>query len=134
MRGASGEALLEVPDIGQTVAASIVEFFNDKKAQTLLKKFENLGVHPLTETVTSEVKAAGPLKGKTFVLTGTLSSLSRDEAKMRIRAAGGEVSGSVSKQTNYVVAGENPGSKFDKAKKLGVQIVEEKEFLALVKK
>ena len=73
-----------------------------------------------------------PLANKTFVLTGTLSSLSRDEAKAKIRAAGGDVSSSVSKKTSYVVAGENPGSKLDEALKLGVDILSEEQFNKLV--
>jgi DNA ligase (NAD+) len=77
--------------------------------------------------------AALPLAGKSFVLTGTMEGLSRDEAKAKIRALGGEVSSSVSKNTSYVVAGQDPGSKFDKAEELGVKILTEQQFLDLTK-
>ena len=72
------------------------------------------------------------MSGKTFVLTGTLAGLTRDEAKKEIRMRGGEVSSSVSNKTNYVVAGENPGSKFDDARNLGVSVISEEEFLKLI--
>ena len=77
-------------------------------------------------------KIGGALYGKTFVLTGTLESLSRDDAKEKIRSQGGDVTGSVSSHTSYVVAGTDPGSKYDKAQKLGVKILSEKEFLKLL--
>ena len=79
-------------------------------------------------------KAGGSLTGKTFVLTGTLSTLERDDAKEKIRALGGNVSSSVSTNTDYVVAGENSGSKYDKAVELGVRVLDEKEFLKLLGK
>ncbi len=75
----------------------------------------------------------GKLSGKMFVITGTLAEMSREEAKLRIKTLGGKVTDSVSKQTDYVIVGEEPGSKYDKAKKLRVRIVEEKEFLMLIK-
>ena len=86
------------------------------------------------ENQLSSRKQTGFFAGKTVVLTGTLSSMSRDEAKAKIRREGGDVSGSVSKETDYVVAGENPGSKFTDAKKLGVKILNEEEFLRIMKK
>ena len=72
------------------------------------------------------------MEGKTFVLTGTLAGLTRDEAKVKIRELGGNVSSSVSKNTDYIVAGSEPGSKYDKAKKLGVKIIEEKDFIKMI--
>jgi DNA ligase (NAD+) len=80
-----------------------------------------------------QVKQNSKITGKTFVLTGTLETMSRDEAKEKIREAGGDVSGSVSKNTDYVVAGENAGSKEEKARELGVKIISEKEFVAMLK-
>ena len=90
---------------------------------------ENIGVH--VSYIVDRVSKR--LNGKSFVLTGTLKSLSRDEVKDKIRQAGGQVSSSVSKKTDYVVVGEEPGSKYNKAKQLGVKIISEKEFLELLK-
>ena len=94
-----------------------------------------MGIHPLGTNAgeTNDLNAA-PLTGKTFVLTGTLPSLSRDEASALIRDAGGSVTGSVSKKTDYLRAGESAGSKFDKAKELGVVVLSEADFLAMLKK
>ena len=93
-------------------------------------KLEKLGV---TLKRAEAVKINSVISGKTFVLTGTMSAMSRDEAKQLIKNSGGKVSGSVSAKTDYLVAGEEPGSKLDKAKKLGVKVVDEKEFLGLLK-
>jgi DNA ligase (NAD+) len=94
-----------------------------------LKKLEKNGVllKPLEKP-----KEGGRFEGKSFVFTGELSSLTRDEAKNKVRSSGGEVSESVSAKTSFVVAGENPGSKYDKAKKLGVTVLDEKDFLKMV--
>ena len=121
--------LQEIPDIGPAVAQSIVNYFKDKRHQELIKKLDKVGV-----TVESDKRqvTSDKLAGKTFVLTGILDSMSRDEAKEKIRALGGEVSESVSKKTSYVVAGAEPGSKLEKAKKLGVKTLTEKEFLDLL--
>jgi DNA ligase (NAD+) len=92
-----------------------------------------LGIHPLgTSAEESNDASASSLTGKTFVLTGTLPTLSRDEASALVREAGGTVTGSVSKNTNYLLAGENAGTKLEKAKELGVTIISEAEFLELV--
>lgn len=128
LRGISQERFEEVDDVGPKVAASLYTFFQDKESVALVDALIEHGVHAKEEVV----KKKGALAGKTFVLTGTLTSLGRDEAKERIRKAGGDVSSSVSKKTSYVVAGESPGSKYDKAKKLGVDILTEKQFLALL--
>jgi DNA ligase (NAD+) len=87
-----------------------------------------LGIEPKSEKVSAKKAAELPFAGKTFVLTGTLPSMTREEATEKIEALGGHVTGSVSKKTDYVVAGAEPGSKFDKAKELGVKIINEAEF------
>ncbi|TSC89295.1 MAG: DNA ligase (NAD+) [Parcubacteria group bacterium Gr01-1014_3] len=123
------EDLQEIPDVGPAVAKSIYEFFRDKHHLELVKKFDKVGVH----LEIGELKAKGTkLKNLTFVLTGTMESMSRDEAKQKIRQLGGEVSESVSKQTSYVVAGSEAGSKLEKAQKLGVKVLDEKAFLRLI--
>ena len=94
---------------------------------------ERLRKAGLTFTHEIRKKSGGPLAGKTFVLTGTLPNLAREEAKARIESAGGKVSGSVSKKTNYVVAGAEAGSKLDKANKLGIPVLGEPELLAMLK-
>ena len=123
LRQASQEELQNVPDIGPTVSASIGKWFSRAYNQKLLDKFEKVGLH-----ITTEKAVAGKLSGKTFVVTGTLDNMSRDQAEERIRQLGGKTSGSVSKETDFVIAGANPGLKYDKAKKLGVKIIDEDEF------
>lgn len=130
LKTASLEELQSVPDIGPVVAQSVFEWFQQSYNQKLLQKFKKAGVHVSEEKTT---KGSTKLAGKTFVLTGTLESLSRDEAKGKVRELGGDVSSSVSMETDYVVAGAEPGSKYDKAKKLGVKLIDEKEFLAIIK-
>ncbi len=125
----SREDFEKVPDIGPVVAASLAEWFGEPRNLSLLGKFDAAGVKVTGEKTS---KAGAKFSGETFVLTGTLSFLSRDEAKERIRNSGGEVSESVSKKTSYVVVGENPGSKEEKAKELGVKTVTEKEFLKMI--
>lgn len=127
---ASPEDLQEVPDIGPRVAGAIAEFFKEKEHQELVQALLGNGVRIRRKKQEARRKT---LAGKVFVLTGTLSSLSRDEAKEKIRELGGDVSESVSKKTDYVIVGEQPGSKAEKAKKLGVNMVNEKEFLALLR-
>ncbi|OGL87196.1 hypothetical protein A3I40_04345 [Candidatus Uhrbacteria bacterium RIFCSPLOWO2_02_FULL_48_12] len=123
------EDLMSVADIGPVVARSIFEWFRDKAHQKLLKKFEDNGVVVLPYHAAA---SKGPLSGKTFILTGTLETMSREEAKARIRALGGKTSESVSKETSYVVAGKEPGSKYDKAKKFGIQILDEADLLKMI--
>lgn len=120
---ADTEALLQVNDVGPIVAESIINFFSEAHNQTVIAELIDAGIH-WTETEGMQ-QTAGKLTGKTFVLTGTLPSLSRDQAKELIEAAGGKVSGSVSKKTDYVVAGAEAGSKLDKAQELGIQILDE---------
>lgn len=127
IKNASIETLQAIDGVGDVVARSLYEWFRDKENQKIV---EMLLSH--VRVVKSEAKESGKLSGKTFVLTGTLKSLSRDEAGRLIRTNSGIVTGSVSRHTDYVVAGENPGSKYDTAKKLGIKILNEKEFLSLI--
>ncbi len=117
LRGASKEQLLAIEGIGEVVADAIVEHFQDKHHREFLHDL--LRFVEVEEVSRAEIK--GPLTGTTWVITGTLESLSREEVKEKIRALGGEVSESVSKKTSFVVVGENPGSKYDRAQKLGVR-------------
>ena len=122
---AEEEALQDVPDIGPEVARSLTAFFGQEHNRAVVKKLLDAGVHfPQVET-----KPAGSLHGQTFVLTGTLASLTRPEAKQRLEALGAKVTSGVSKKTDYVVAGTDPGSKRDKAEKLGITILNEAELL-----
>jgi len=124
------EDLQIVHDIGPVVADSIYNWFQKQYNQKLLDKFKKAGVHVLEEKTTKELTK---LAGKTFVLTGILETIARDDAKDKIRELGGDVSSSVSKNTDYVVAGSEPGSKYDKAKKLSIKILNESEFLKMLK-
>jgi DNA ligase (NAD+) len=124
------EALLEVNDVGPIVAESILQFFGEPHNRQVIQSMQQLGVH-WPENAGKQV-AEGVLKDKTLVLTGTLPNLSRDAAQALIEAAGGKVSGSVSKKTDYVVAGSDAGSKLEKAQELGVAVIDEAELLALL--
>jgi DNA ligase (NAD+) len=125
---ATEEELTRVNDIGPKVAATVREFFSNERNLALVERLRGYGL-----TFTAERKVRGTtLSGLTFVLTGTLPTLTRDEAKERIEAAGGKISGSVSKKTNYVVAGEEAGSKLDKAQQLGVAVLDEAGLLAML--
>jgi DNA ligase (NAD+) len=127
---ASQEELQATPGIGPTIAESVARFFADPRNRAEVARFRELGVAwPRGER---RARGEGPLAGKTFVLTGGLASMTRDEAKDRIEAAGGKVTGSVSKKTDYVVAGEDPGSKLRKAEELGVEVLDEAGLLALL--
>lgn len=121
--------LRNIPDIGPVVAQAIAVWFRNVNNRNLIKKLHTVGV-----IVGKERKAvSGSLAGKTFVFTGELSRMSRDEAKELVRKKGGNISESVSKKTSFVVAGENPGSKFEKARQLGVEIIDEEGFNNLLK-
>ncbi|MFA6974143.1 MAG: NAD-dependent DNA ligase LigA [Parcubacteria group bacterium] len=125
------EDWLQIKGIGEKSAESLVSWFNDKNNLAMLKKMESLGVK--VEMGEKGIRGGrGRLQGLTFVLTGEMASFTRDEAKDIIRKAGGDVSSSVSKKTDYVLAGENPGSKFQKAQELGVKIIGEEEFKKLI--
>ena len=129
LAAAKGEELEQVPEVGPKVAASIVEFFSEPANRQLIKKLAKAGVRPTAEK--REVKS-DKFAGKSFVFTGGLANRTREEAGAIVQQHGGKVSGSVSKKTNYVVVGADPGSKYDKAKELGVTILSEGEFEKLV--
>ena len=128
---ANTEDLLKVNDVGPVVAESITNFFSETHNQAVIAELIAAGiVWPETD---GKQEATGNLVGKTFVLTGTLPNLSRDSAKELVEVAGGKVSGSVSKKTDYVIAGSDAGSKLDKAQELGLTILDEAALLALLK-
>ncbi len=127
---ASIEEIDTIPNIGGAVARSISEYFADSHNREYVERLLSAGAEIIHE---KPKKTSGPLQGKKVVVTGTLESLSREEAKEAVRAAGGDWVVSVSKNTDYVVVGAEPGSKFEKAKKLGVKILDEKDFLELLK-
>jgi DNA ligase (NAD+) len=128
LMNASQEELEEVNEVGPRIAESMREFFAEPTNRDLVKHLREAGL-----TFTGRKRERGTkLAGKTFVLTGTLTKYTRDQAKKMIEDAGGRVSGSVSKKTDYVVAGSDAGSKLDKAKELGVTVIEEGEMERLV--
>ena len=124
------EALLEVNDVGPIVAESILQFFGEPHNREVIASMQALGVHWPENA--GKQSATGVLLGKTFVLTGTLPNLSRDAAQALIEAAGGRLSGSVSKKTDYVVAGSDAGSKLEKAQSLAVAVIDEADLLSLL--
>ena len=119
-------------EVGPVAAASVLDFFASAVGKKVLARIRELGIQPQSEKVKS-ARPEGPFAGKTFVLTGTFPMLSRDHAKDLLEAAGAKVAGSVSKKTDYVIAGEEAGSKLDKARELGVAVIGEKEMQELVK-
>lgn len=125
---ASIEDLSKIEGIGDKIANSVYEFFKDNENLKMIEEFNQLGF----SFENTSLNKTTELEGKIFVLTGTLASMTRDEAADRIKQKGGKTSSSVSKKTSYVVAGENPGSKLDKAQNLGVIILNEEEFLNLI--
>ncbi len=130
---ASVERLEEIDEVGPVLAASVHEWFADPANRRLVDKLAAHGVKT-TGPIAPATPVDGPLTGKTYVLTGTLAAMSRDQATTAIEALGGKVSGSVSKKTSGVVVGSEPGSKADKARALGVPLIEEAEFLTLIMK
>jgi len=127
---ANAEQLTEADDIGEVIAQSLMNWHSDARNQKLIERLRQAGLNFKSELYQPAAKA-GPFAGKTFVLTGTLPTLKREEATAKIESLGGKVSGSVSKKTDYVLGGEEAGSKLDKAQKLGVKILNEAEFLRL---
>jgi DNA ligase (NAD+) len=127
---AGEEELAEIDQIGPTMAKSIYEYFHDPENRSVIDQLLAAGVRPeQPKTIRSE-----KLAGKTIVVTGTLENFSRQQAEQAIRQAGGKASSSVSKKTDFVLAGENPGSKLDKARRLGVEVIDEKRFMRIIKK
>ena len=128
IKSADEEDLCEIHDVGPVVAKNLVRFFSDQQNLSIINEVIEAGV----SWKNREDDKPGDLQGQAFVITGALKSLSRNEAKDKLTAAGAKVTGSVSGKTNYLIAGENPGSKFDKARELGVEIIDEAELLELL--
>lgn len=128
VEAASKEELSQVPEIGPAIAESIVDFFLEPRNRNVLQKLCMAGVKPRVETV----EAGATLSGKTFVFTGTLKSSTREEAEEKVRRLGGKAAGSVSRNTSFVVAGTEAGSKLRKAQELGVRVLSEEEFLEMI--
>ncbi len=128
---ADEETLQEIREIGPATAHSIVQFFKQEGTKKILEKLRKAGVR---FDLVEKVKAGTPFSGKTVVITGTLEKIERKDAEALVRGFGGHPSGSVSKKTDFLVVGESPGSKLDKAKQLGIQILHEKDFFDLLKK
>ena len=128
---ATYEELTEVPDIGDIIANSIIEFFHDPKILEGIDKLLGEDVHPVYEE--EDIKDDTIFSGKTVVITGTLENYTRNEMKELVAKLGGNVTNSVSKNTDYVIVGDSPGSKYDKAIKLGVEIIDEKRLMEIIK-
>ena len=125
---ATVEELLQIDDVGEKMAESIVHYFNESETRELIEKMKAAGVNMVAE----KQNIGDKLSGKTFVLTGTLPTLKRADAQKIIEENGGKVSGSVSKKTDFVVAGEEAGSKLDKAQSLGVAVISEEDLLSII--
>ena len=130
LMNADEEELQQVEDIGPIVANHIVSFFKQKHNKQVIEKLLKAGIH--WPSVKKQQKTDSPLSGKTIVITGTLETMKRDELKDILQALGAKVTGSVSKNTDYVIVGEDPGSKYDKAQKLGVEILDEDAILKML--
>jgi len=128
LMAASAEELERVEEVGPRISQAILEFFADKENCNLVRRLADAGVDMTAE----KKQRTAQLAGLTFVLTGTLPTMTRDEAKEKIEAAGGKTAGSVSKKTSYVVAGEEAGSKLDKARVLKVPVIDEEGLVALL--
>jgi DNA ligase (NAD+) len=128
---ADEEQLVQVPDVGPVVAQSIALFFAEPHNQEVIEQLRSAGV-TWDEQAPATKSEEGRLAGKTLVLSGTLPSLSREAAKEKIEAAGGKVAGSVSRRTDYLVAGVEAGSKLAKAQELGISVLDEEELLKML--
>jgi len=127
---ASVDQLAEVEDVGEVIARSLTEWCGDTRNRKLLDRLREAGLN-FQSSLYNAAAASGPFAGKTFVLTGTLPTMSREQASAKIESLGGKVSSSVSKKTDFVLAGEEAGSKLEKAQKLGVKIMDEAELLKM---
>ena len=128
LSNATVEELKEIPDVGEITALSIADWFQQPQSQEMIKQLRDAGVNFDNLQVSTDERFAG----LTFVLTGALTKFTRDEATEKIESMGGKVSGSVSKKTNFVVVGENAGSKERKARELGIAILSEADFLTMI--
>ena len=129
LMGATEQELVDIEDVGEIVASSITEYFVDEENRRFVNRLLEAGVHPQMHM---QEDAGTLFEGLTFVLTGTLPTLSRAQAQEMIRKNGGKATGSVSKKTSIVLAGESAGSKLDKARELGVTIIDEAQFLSMI--
>jgi DNA ligase (NAD+) len=132
LASASVEELMQAEDVGPVMAQSIHDFFRNPRNVEVIRKLNKAGVRPIAHRP-SPIAHSGPFAGKTVVVTGTLSNLSREEAQEALRKAGANVTDSVSKKTDYLIVGEEAGSKLDKARALGVRTLTEQEFLEMLK-
>ncbi len=128
---ATADDLMQIEGVGPNIAESIVDWFSRPANQKVLKKLKSVGMWSRGGAAQAEGPKSEAFAGLTFVVTGTLPTFSRDDAKAFIESHGGKVTDSVSKKTSYLVLGENPGSKFEKAKALGVKIIGEEELKKL---
>jgi DNA ligase (NAD+) len=130
----SQEQLANVNEIGEVIAASVHEFFHSDAGADIIAQLKAIGIDPKMKVVKPEEAASLPLAGKTFVVTGSLQKFDRKQIEDLIVQLGGKASGSVSKKTSFLVAGEAAGSKLDKAKELKVEILSEDDFLKIIDK
>lgn len=134
LRKATLDDLARIDDVGPVIAQSLYDWFQNERNQRLVERLREAGLNFISQLHQPAASGPAPLTGKTFVLTGTLPTLSREEAAAKIEGLGGKVSGSVSKKTDYLLAGEEAGSKLEKAAALGVKVIDESEFLEMCEK
>ncbi|RLB02051.1 MAG: DNA ligase (NAD(+)) LigA, partial [Deltaproteobacteria bacterium] len=124
------DELLQIPEVGPEVAESVVRFFKDEGNRRVIEKMLRAGVR--VEEPTEAAEAERPLEGKVFVFTGALEGMTREDAKRLVEQLGGRTASSISRRVDYVVVGKDPGSKYDRARELGLTIIDEEEFKRLV--